>query len=290
MPGAVTVTRTVRNVSGNNEKYRVTASVPGFSAKVSASQLKIRRGASASYTITFTRTTAALNDWAKGSVTLTSNKHVVRSPVTLRPVALAAPTEVHAAASATGSTTYTVTPGTTGDLVVSVAGLTPANVTAGSVIPGPFAPPATSAATTVEHVVVPAGAKVARFSLDSAQDAADLDLFVFKDGQFVDQSATGSADEEVTLLDPEAGTYDVYVNGFASAPPPAPAATAYNLYDVVVPDSDAGNLTVTPATQPITSGTPVSLNAAWTGLDPAKRYLGVVSYSTSDDVTLVSVG
>jgi len=119
-----------------------------------------------------------------------------------------------------------------------------------------------------------------------ARVSGHLNEVHFKDGQFVDQSATGSADEEVTLLAPEAGTYDVYVDGFATAV----AGTAYDLYDVVVPDSDAGNLTVTPATQPITSGTPVSLNAAWTGLDPAKRYLGVVSYSTSDDVTLVSVG
>ena len=38
-----------------------------------------------------------------------------------------------------------------------------------------------------------------------ADDAADLDLFVYKSGEFVDLSASGAADEQVTLIDPAEG-------------------------------------------------------------------------------------
>ncbi len=69
--------------------------------------------------------------------------------------------------------------------------------------------------TEVYHVVVPAGTRAARFSLDAVSNTDDLDLFVYQGGVLVDLSATGNADEQVTLIDPAAGTYDVYVNGFA---------------------------------------------------------------------------
>jgi hypothetical protein len=35
---------------------------------------------------------------------------------------------------------------------------------------------------------------------------------------------------------------------------------------------------------------PVTLNANWTGLDAAKRWFGVISYSGADNVTYFSVG
>jgi hypothetical protein len=47
---------------------------------------------------------------------------------------------------------------------------------------------------------------------------------------------------------------------------------------------------VSPSPASVTGGTPTTLTASWTGLDVAKRYLGVVSYSGADDVTLLSVG
>ncbi len=84
--------------------------------------------------------------------------------------------------------------------------------------------PVADADTDVYHVAVPAGTKAARFSLDSADDTADLDLFVYLGGDLVDLSASGSADEQVTLLNPAEGTYDVYVNGFAT---PGAATSSY---------------------------------------------------------------
>jgi uncharacterized protein YfaP (DUF2135 family) len=69
---------------------------------------------------------------------------------------------------------------------------------------------------------VAAGTLAARFSLDSDDDTADLDLFAYvedEDGElvFVDLSASGAADEQVTLVAPEEGTYHVFVNGFTTA-------------------------------------------------------------------------
>jgi len=137
-------------------------------------------------------------------------------------------------------------------------------------------------------VVIPAGSKAARFSLDADDNTADLDLFVYQGTTLVGVSASGSADEEVTFLDPPATTLDVYVNGFAT--PPGTSSAAYQLSNFVVPTASAGNASVTPTPTPVTSGTPKTLTAAWTGLDPAKRWFGVISYSGATDVTLFSVG
>ena len=103
---------------------------------------------------------------------------------------------------------------------------------------GPFdtAAPVDDAATNKYTVAVAAGSKAARFSLDSDDDTADLDLFVYKGGELIALSASGAADEQVTLLAPEAGTYDVYVNGFATPG----GATAYHQSNFVVGSASRG--------------------------------------------------
>ena len=56
--------------------------------------------------------------------------------------------------------------------------------------------------------------------------------------------------------------------------------------------SAAGNLTVTPASQAVRIGTAASVSIAWTGLDPAKRYLGAAIYGDGTSTvgrTLVNV-
>ncbi len=185
-----------------------------------------------------------------------------------------------------GSKTFNVTPGFTGPLSTTVSGLVGVTPTADSVAIGPFdiTHPVVDADTDVYHVVVPAGTRAARFSLDADSNTDDLDLFVYKAGVLVDLSASGSGDEQVTLLDPDAGTYDVYVNGFAGV-------GAYHISNFVVPATPAaGNGTVTPNPAPVTQGTPATLSANWTGLDPAKRWFGVINYTGFDVATYFSVG
>ena len=294
LAGTETVTRRVKNVGTSKEMYKPTASVPGFDIRVKPTQINLSPGEEATFTVTFTRTTAPLGAWATGSLTWTGSVHTVRSPIALQPVAVSAPGDVSVAApfGANGSQQYQVTAGFTGTLDTSVAGLVGVTPDSASVTTGAFDinNPVADGSSTIEYLQpVPGGAKVARFSLDAVDDNADLDLFVYVETPtglaFVDLSASGAADEQVTLVAPAEGTYHVFVNGFATPG----GSTAYGLSRFVVPDSAAGNLTVTDNVS-VSIASPVTLTLTWTGLDTGKRWLGVVSYGNSDDITIVSIG
>jgi hypothetical protein len=262
--------------------------VPGFTVTVTPSSLTLATGAEGTFTVSFTRTDAVFDDWAIGALMWTDGTHHVRSPIAVRPVAVAAPEEVHGEASASGSEEFDVTPGFTGSLANTVSGLVGVTPTQDSVTTGAYDidNPVADGDTKVYHVVVPAGTSGARFSLDSADNTADLDLFVYLKGELVDLSASGAADEQVTLRDPAEGTYDVYVNGFATPG----GSTSYGISNFVVPPASAGNATVTPNPAAVTVGQPVTLTANWTGLDPAKRWFGVINYTGTTSFTYFSVG
>ncbi|WP_238007395.1 S8 family serine peptidase [Dactylosporangium sp. AC04546] len=286
LAGVQTVARTVKNVGTTTATYNATVDVPGFTAVVSPSSFTLAPNATQTFTVTFTRATTPLGVWATGNLTWSDGKHSVRSPIALRPVAVKAPSEVSGTIAA-GSATYSVTPGSTAAaLGTSVAGLVGVAPVADSIATGPFdtANPVVGAGTKVYHVTVPEGTKAARFDLVSNDKTADLDLFVYKGGTLVGLSASGSADERATLNAPAAGTYDVYVNGFATPG----GTTSYAISNWVVPNSAAGNLSVSnPA---VTAGVPATLTATWTGLDPAKRYFGVISYAGATNVSYITVG
>jgi subtilisin family serine protease len=293
LAGTETVTRRVKNVDDASATYTASVSVPGFDVVVTPSSFTLAPGAEQTFTVKFTLSEtdpAPIGDWAFGSLTWNGGGHAVRSPIALEPVAVSAPTEVHGDASASGSKDFDIVLGSLEPLSMSVSGLLGVTPIADSVAAGPFDinNPVADAGTKVYHVDVQAGTKAARFSLDSADDTADLDLFVYLDGEFVDLSASGSADEEVTLLNPDEGTYDVYVNGFATPG----GSTSYGLANFVVADTDAGNLTLSPnpVPPPAELGQPSTITGSWSGLDPAMRYFGVISYDGSDAVTYFSVG
>ena len=288
LPGNETVTRRVKNVGAARATYNATASVPGFDVTVTPSQLVLDPGQEGSFTVTFHRTDAAFDTWAIGSLTWSDGTHNVRSPITLRPVPVAAPAEVHGAASASGSQSYSVTPGFTGPLGMTVSGLVGVTPQADSVSSGAYDinAPVADADTKVYHVSVAAGTRAARFSLDADDNTMDLDLFVYQGGDLVGLSASGSGDEQVTLIDPPAGTYDVYVNGFDTHGGTGP----YHLANFVVPSADAGNVVMSPNPAAATQGSPLSLTANWSGLDPAKRWFGVINYTGTTSETLLSVG
>lgn len=87
MPGTQTVTRKVTNVSRQRATY--TASITGLdgmSAKVSPRTLTLNPGQTKSFTVTFTRTTAAPNAYLGGQLTWTDRKgHTVRTPIVVHP-------------------------------------------------------------------------------------------------------------------------------------------------------------------------------------------------------------
>jgi hypothetical protein len=79
----------------------------------------------------------------------------------------------------------------------------------------------------------------------------------------------------VTLIDPEPGDYVVRVLPFTD--PPGANSTTFTLRNFVV-GPNLGNFTVTPANATVTTNTPITLTASWSGLTPSTRYLGFIGY------------
>lgn len=285
LAGKQTLTRTVTNVTKRWSVYRAKVTAPaGFTVKVSPSFLLVPPGRSASFKVTLTRTTAPFGQYAFGSLIWVDGKHSVRSTIAVQPVALAAPGEV-SGTGASGSTALAVTPGFTGTLTAAGYGLVADTVSTLSLTPDPATPfnpdaPATSARTGSVPVTVPAGTRLARVATFAADYPAgtDIDVYVFSkaaDGALTlaAQSAGGTAEESVTLTEP--GDYVVFVDLFAS-PVAGPVATRLHTWQVGA--ANAGNLTVTPASQAATTGVPASVTVGWSGLTAGRSYLGLVEY------------
>lgn len=297
LAGSQTITRTLTNASGHSwTGQAVVQAPPGVDVKVSPSAFAILPNHKKTFTVTFTRTTAPFNAFTFGSLTWRSwgGAADVRSPIAIRPVPMSAPAEAHGS-GASGSTDVKVQPGYTGTLDVSAAGLVPALEQSAALKNADGSNFPTSAPEANDHVAkftvpVPAGTSYVRFATFAADLAAgtDADMFVYKGGtnQLVALSAAGGSDEWVAIANPSASSYDVYVDMFAG-----PDQTVKQPSWVL--DGSAGNLTVTPASTSVTTGQPVTVNAAWSGLDTAKRYLGRLTYSdgasTMASTTLVWV-
>ena len=277
LAGSQTVTRRVTNVGSSAATYTASVSgLAGVTASVSPSSLTINPGQTKTFTVTLTRTTAAIAAYVGGQLSWTDGTHTVRSPIVVRPVALAAPAQVSGNG---GPISYNVKFGYTGAFAAAARGLVPATMTAGTVADDPtdsFVPGGPG--TTSFSVVVPAGTTYARFSLfnEFTDGNDDIDLYVYNGATRVGASGGGTAAEEVNLLNPAAATYTVWVHGFATDGPDA----HFTLFNWVLGSAAAGNMTVTaPATA--TLGTSGAVSLAFSGLTPGTKYLGSVAYSGS---------
>jgi subtilisin family serine protease len=284
LAGKQTVTRTVTNVSVLPGIYIPQIVKPaGVTVTVSPRILIVRPGGKATYKVTFTRTTAAFDEYAFGSLTWNSGLHKVRSQIAVKPVSAAAPVDV-VGTGVSGSQAIRVTPGFTGTLTTAVDGLVAADKRTPTLQPAGdgFDPdnPATSTRTAKETVTIPAGTTVAQHSTFDSDFGAgtDVDLFLYEAGtsNLVAQSAGGSAEETIRIEDPPAGTYDLYVVLFGAAT--GQTSVTVPTYLWALTGTAAGNLTATPASQAVTAGTPVTVTAAWTGLTAGQRYLGRIAY------------
>lgn len=282
-----TITRTVTATQPGT--FTAAISVPGIDAVVSPSTLSFASaGDTASFTVTFTRTTAALDEFATGSLTWTSGSTVVRSPVAIQPVAIVAPAEV-SGEGVSGSVGVTVTPGSDADTPLTTTGLS-----LGVLQPDPTGVETEHSGSGTngdyfEYVVtVPEGAVLARFDLDSVDDTADLDLTVYQlnaSGTPIAgwQSASGSADERVDLADPDAADYLVYVDIYAANPT---TAFDFRTYSVMPDGAPVG---LDPAVLAGQQGVPADFTASWAGLEPHSSYLGIIGYGDTGAQTLLSV-
>jgi hypothetical protein len=131
---------------------------------------------------------------------------------------------------------------------------------------------------TAIPVTIPAGTTYARFSLFDANvsPASDIDLYVYKGTTFLGTSQGGTAAEEVNLLNPAAGSdYIVYVHGFA-----VPGTANFTLFSWLLGSAAAGNMSVS-APAAATTGASGAIDLTFSGLAPATKYLGSVSYTGS---------
>jgi hypothetical protein len=266
MAGTQTVTRKVTNVGGSTATYTpAVTGMAGFNVVVSPATLTLTKGEPKSFTVTITRTTATLNEYTGGQLTWSDGTHNVRIPLVVRPVALAAPSQV----TSTGAdVSYDVTFGYTGPFTAEARGLVPPTTFAGSINTGQ---------QLTYDVVIPAGTTYARFSLFDANTApaSDLDIVVYRGSTVVGSSGGGTSDEEVNLVNPVAGTYTVLVDGYATANP-----STFTLFTWALGSAAAGNMTVA-APASATLGATGTIDLTFSGLAAGTKYLGSVAYGGS---------
>lgn len=270
LPGVQTVTRRVTNVGHGFATYTAAITgMAGFDVAVKPRTLTLAPGQTRSFKVTFTRTTAALDAHVGGHLTLTGGtplrgfrQYKVRVPVVVKPTALAAPSE------AGGS--YSVKFGYAGSFRASARGLVPAAARAGNVATG---------GVVSFNVTIPAGTTYVRFSLFDANvsPASDLDLEVLDSaGKVVGSSGGSTAQEEVNLVNPAAGTYTMAVTGFVV---PGTSGAGFTLCSWILGTGPAGNLAVSAPTTAVLGGT-ATIGLSFSGLQAGTRYLGAVSYDS----------
>ena len=286
LAGVQTLTRTVTNVGGSAATYEaIVAAPPGFNVSVSPASFTIPAGGTQPFTVTITRTdTAPLNTYRFGSLTWSDGTHSVRSPIVVRPVAIAAPAQVNLT-GASGASSYQIRTGYNGELAYAVRGLIPSQVFSGTVADDPASNfntgnPAGNQGISTHDVVVPAGTSLLRISMFDVETDGDddIDLYLYRVNAdssltLVGVSGGGTSAEQIQLANPTAATYRLFVHGWETDGPDA----NYSLHSWTLGTADAGNMTVT---GPITAtiGGTGTVNLSWTGLDAGKRYLGTILY------------
>lgn len=269
LTGTQTVTRRVTNVTGTAVTFSSSYTSTGFDVTVSPATLGLAPGETKSFTVTFLRTTAALNSYTGGQLRWTDGTRTVRIPMVVRPVALAAPAE------AGGS--YDVTFGFDGPFSATPRGLVPAAVTAGVVDQDPDQAfdPNDSSGTVAVTVDIPAGTTYARFSLfdEDVVPGSDMDLFVYRGATLVGSSTSGTSAEVVNLSNPTATTYTVFVHGWGLPEGSSP----FKLHTWLLGTGDAGNMSVTAPANAVTGATG-TIELDFIGLEAGTKYLGSVVY------------
>ncbi|WP_088283963.1 S8 family serine peptidase [Ideonella sp. A 288] len=280
--GRQTFRRTVTNVSANPASYTASVTMPGFSVSVSPATLALPAGGSGSFTLTAQRTNAPLGAWGFGNLDWSDGSSTVRSPLTLKPLSLAAPAII-ADRRLRASHIFTVGTGYDGTLRSSTVGLVPSTRTGGSVNFG--------ADNCTASFDVPAGATALRIALFDGETTGngddDLDLEVYRGATLATATLVGSsggttADETVSIASPAAGKYWVCVIGFGTSRknPDGTNATSsnYTLSSwVVAPGKGLANTlrVSTPATV-VTAGTG-SVAFSW-AVAAGQRYFTTVQF------------
>ena len=249
----------------------------------------------------------ALNKYAFGALVLTSGSRVLRVPISVKPIPIAAPTKVTVnTAAAAGSQPIAVTTGYTGFLSGVGWGLAAPTVkrrqadqrherqsVPGRRRSGHAAVPADGA----ERLAAASRAKLS--NVDGGNPNTDIDLYLYRDadgdGNFANAtlvavSGSSGSDEDIIVPLPQGGSYAVAVVGFTTLT----GGSVYDLSTWVTNDpspDDASNppaITVT-GDKAVTAGVPTSLTLNWSGVAAAGLYRGLATYHASNAPTTANI-
>ncbi|MBV6319933.1 S8 family serine peptidase [Duganella violaceipulchra] len=290
--GNVTVSRSVTNVGTAQATYSASASVSGYTTVVTPSSLSLAPGATGSFTVKLTRTSAADNVWQYGALTWTDGSHIVRIPVTARSGKPITAPALLASTKVTGNTSLSIGTGFSGRMNVASGGMKAvtksAIMTVAEAVTGTVdsldqvkaACNSGATGTTVVPVSIAANTVVAAFELFNADTSSgnggdDLDLAVLSGGNVVGYSGHGGANEAVILTSPDAGSYSVCVIGYAAA---NGSATDFKLSSAVVNRSDTGGALRVAVPSQVYAASTASVSASWSGLAAGTRYYGGIQY------------
>ena len=291
LAGTQTVKRKLTNVSGGVLTLTPAVTLPGFTVTVSPSSLTLNPGQTKPFEVTFLRTSAAANAYIGGQLTWTGGENPIRSPIVVRPVALAAPASV---ASTGEPVSYDVTFGYDGPFTATARGLVLPTVTDGVVADDPTDSTCSLSSPNAQKipVVIPAGTTYARYALFDADvnPGSDLDLCVFQGTALAGSSGSGTSAEQVnfTFANPTGGAIalTVVVQGWGVV-----GSTPFKLHEWYIGAGPVGNMTVTaPATA--TTGATGTITVTPAADLPAGMWLGSVVYGGSAGLpspTIVSV-
>lgn len=283
LAGKVTVTRTVTALTPG--LYRATANVPGVNVTVTPSILNFSSaGEKRTFKVTFENSSAQLGQFAMGNLVWQGAGKSVGSPIAIRPAAvLTAPNVAFTSKGAAGSGKIAVTSGTNAPIKMNVDGLSKADSSAVSLVPGPIATSA-NGSNFIKNVTVPAGSKLAKFSVVSSDPSADFDMIVVNPSGTFSDLRTASSSETLSIPNPAPGVYTIIANLYSSTNGAATKASV----DAAVLGANVGNATVSPNPLRLGNGKAGSVTLKWTGLTPGS-YIGRISFGDSFSETFVSV-
>ena len=286
---AVTVKRTVTNVGSQSATYNASIAMQGYEASVQPASLTLAPGASASFTVSFKRTSAPTGVWQFGTLTWSDGTHTVRSPiVAASAVSLTAPPTVRST-RATDTRLLSVGTDYTGKLGVVAGGLKPVSRTALSVGQADEDSIDTAAqvaaacnggarGVSVTPYAIPADTLAARFELfdrdTSGKGKDDLDLAVLdSNGAIAGIALHDGSNETVLLRDPAPGDYRVCVLGYRVA---NGVRSDFQLSTAHVTIHDKGGSLDAAVPASVKKGSDATVALSWSGLAAGARYLGAV--------------
>jgi subtilisin family serine protease len=293
-----TVRRRVTNVSDQSLTLVAQVIAPdGITVDVAPPSITVAPGEPATYDVTLSYESGALDSWRFGSLAWTNSDYSVYSTIAVRPISVTAPAQ-KTYFGESGSEVFPVEFGFTGAYTPGVHGLRLPLLLDGHVdndATKTFSFRTTNGVTA--HLIdVPAGEAYLRFALfDSETDGNDdLDMYVYFCSDNINCSKIGesgepTSQEEFNVLLPAGGRYAVLVHGFQTDQVGGGSGANYRLFGWSFGlTDDQGNMN---ASGPgfVNAGTTESVTIDWLGLLPGTIYLGGISHNTPQGLSAITV-